>query len=134
MGLGYRYAKYTLLALLAILTILFSISIQEFGIYFGFLLLVSVALTAIYLFLHFDENINEKLIIEMAIDGFAGIIIFTYPEPNARFFMLDFSFWIAVMGMLHLVSGLFDKKNSNILWLYVISGICSSESCKNGGK
>lgn len=123
MGLGYRYAKYTLLALLAILTILFSISIQEFGIYFGFLLLVSVALTAIYLFLHFDENINEKLIIEMAIDGFAGIIIFTYPEPNARFFMLDFSFWIAVMGMLHLVSGLFDKKNSNILWLYVISGI-----------
>jgi len=123
MGLGYRYTKYILLALLAIVTIALSLSIQEFGIYFGILLLVGVALTSIYLFIHFDKKINEKLIIELAIDGFAGLIIFTYPEPNERFFMLDFSFWIAVIGMLHFVSGLFDKKNSNLFWLYIISGV-----------
>ncbi|MFK5856385.1 MAG: DUF308 domain-containing protein [Bacteroidota bacterium] len=123
MGLGYRYTKYILLAILAIATLVLSLSIQEFGIYFGILLLVGVALTSIYLFMHFDENINEKLIIELAIDGFAGLIIFTYPEPNARFFMLDFSFWLAVLGMLHVVSGLFDHRKSNLLWLYIISGI-----------
>jgi len=123
MGLGYRYTKYLLLAVLAVATLFLSLSIQEFGIYFGVLLLVGVALMAIYLFIHFDENINEKLIIELAIDGFAGLIIFTYPEPNARFFMLDFSFWIAVMGMLYFVTGLFDKKHSKLFWLYLISGI-----------
>jgi len=123
MGLGYRYTKYALLAILAIATLVFKLTIFEFGIYFGILLLVGVALTTIYLFLHFDENINEKIIIELALDGFVGLIIFTYPDPNARFFMLDFSFWIAVLGMLHFVSGLFDNKNSNFFWLYIISGI-----------
>jgi uncharacterized membrane protein HdeD (DUF308 family) len=123
MGLGYRYSKYILLAILAVATIIFTPTMQEFGIYFGILLLISAALTAVYLFIHFDENINEKLIIELAIDGFAGLIIFTYPEPNARFFMLDFSFWLAVMGILHFVSGLFDNKHSNLFWLYIISGI-----------
>ncbi len=123
MGLGYRYTKYVLLTILAITMMVLSISIQEFGIYFGVLLLVGAALSTIYLFIHFDENINEKVIIELAIDGFAGLIIFTYPHPDARFFMLDFSFWIAVMGMLHLASGIFDKKNSKLFWLYILSGI-----------
>jgi len=123
MGLGYRYTKYTLLALLAIVTLALKLPIHEFGIYFGILLLVGVALSTIYLFLHFDENVNQKLIIEIGIDAFAGLIIFTNPEPNVRFFLIDFSFWIVVMGMLHFVSGLFDHKNSNLFWLYLISGI-----------
>lgn len=123
MGLGYRYTKYILLTILAIATLVLSLSIQEFGIYFGVLLLVGAALSAVYLFIHFDENINEKIIIELAIDGFAGLIIFTYPQPDERFFMLDFSFWIAVMGMLHLTAGLFDHKKSKYFWLYVLSGI-----------
>ncbi len=123
MGLGYLYVKYILLALLAIATIIFKLPIQEFGIYFGILLIVGVALTTIYLFIHFDKNINQKLIIELGIDAFAGLVIFTTPEPTVRFFMLDFSFWIAVMGMLHFTSGLFDHKNSNLFWLYIISGI-----------
>ena len=123
MGLGYRYTKYILLTILAIAMIVLSLSIQEFGIYFGVLLLVGAALSTVYLFIHFDENINEKIIIELAIDGFAGLIIFTYPAPDARFFMLDFSFWIAVMGMLHLTAGLFDNKNGRYFWLYILSGI-----------
>ncbi len=123
MGLGYRYAKYALLTILAVATLVFSLSIQEFGIYFGILLLIGTALSAVYLFIHFDETINEKVILEMAIDGFAGLIIFTYPQPNARFFMLDFSFWIAIMGMLHFVAGIFDNKDSKLFWLYILSGI-----------
>ena len=85
MGLGYRYTKYILLTILAIAMMALSLSIQEFGIYFGVLLLVGAALSTVYLFIHFDENINEKIIIELAIDGFAGLIIFTYPAPDARF-------------------------------------------------
>lgn len=123
MGLGYRYTKYLLLTILALISMIMSLSIQEFGIYFGILLLVSVSLSTVYLFIHFDENIDEKIILEMATDGFAGLIIFTYPQPDARFFMLDFSFWIAIMGMLHFVTGLFDKKNSKSFWLYILSGI-----------
>jgi len=123
MGLGYRYTKYALLTILAITMMVLSLTIQEFGIYFGVLLLAGAALSTIYLFIHFDENINEKVIIELAIDGFAGLIIFTYPQPDARFFMLDFSFWIAIMGMLHLASGIFDKKNNKLFWLYILSGI-----------
>ncbi len=123
MGLGYLYLKYILLATLAVATVFLSLSIQEFGIYFGVLLLVGTILSAIYLFIHFDNNINQKVVLEIAIDGFAGLIIFTYPLPDTRFFMLDFSFWIAVMGIIHLSSGLFDHKESKLFWLYVLSGI-----------
>lgn len=123
MGLGYRYTKYILLTILALATFILTLSIQEFGIYFGVLLLIGAALSAVYLFIHFDENINEKIILELAIDGFAGLIVFTYPEPDARFFMLDFSFWIAIMGMLHLAAGLFEHRNSKYFWLFVLSGI-----------
>jgi uncharacterized membrane protein HdeD (DUF308 family) len=120
---GYRFARHTLLAILGIATLLLSLTIKEFGIYFGVLLLVGAATSAVYVFMHFDKQINEKLIIEMIIDGFTGLIIFTYPEPTDRFFMLDFSFWIAIMGVLYIVSGLFDNRNSNRLWLYLLSGI-----------
>ncbi len=123
MGLGYLYTKYSFLAILAIATIVLKLPIQEFGIYFGILLIVGVALTTIYLFIHFDENINQKLIIELGVDAFTGLVIFTTPEPSIRFFMLDFSFWIAVMGMLHFTSGLYDHKDSKSFWLYIISGI-----------
>ena len=123
MGTGYRLTRSILLTILGIATLALSLSIKEFGIYFGVLLIVGAALTAVYLFIHFDESIDEKIVIELAIDGFAGLIIFTYPEPTNRFFMLDFSFWIALMGILHIASGLFNKKNSNLFWLYLLSGI-----------
>lgn len=123
MGMGYRYTKYVLLTILSIATIALSLSIEEFGIYFGVSLLAGAALSVIYLFIHFNESLNEKIILELAMDGFAGLIIFTYPQPDQRFFMLVFSFWVAVMGMLHLATGLFDKKKSKLLWLYVLSSI-----------
>ena len=120
---GYRLSRLILLLLLGIATLALSLSIEIFGVFYGIFLLIGAALTSVYLFLHFDQNIDEKIIIELAIDGFAGLIIFTYPEPNERFIMLDFSFWIAIMGILHVVSGLFNKKNSKLIWLYILSGI-----------
>jgi|GEM_PF-810518 len=120
---GYRLSRSIILALYGIITIALSLSVLEFGMYFGIILMICTALTSVYLFIHFSEKIDEKIIIELIIDGFAGLIIFTYPEPGERFFMLDFSFWIAMMGAIYLVSGLFNYKNSKYMWLYVLSGI-----------
>lgn len=123
MGTGYRVTRSVFLAAIAIITMALQLSIIEFGIYFGILLLMGSASTIIYLFIHFSEHIDQKVIIELAMDIFAGLIVFTYPEPNERFFMLDFSFWIAAMGMINLASGLFDKSKKDYLWLYILSGI-----------
>ncbi len=123
MGSAFRITRSAFLALYGIITIALALSIKEFGIYFGVILMVSAAISSIFLFLYFDKKIDKNIIIELAMDGFAGLIIFTYPDPTDRFFMLDFSFWIAVMGMLYMVKGLFDKKSRKYLWLYVLSGI-----------
>ena len=123
MGSGYRITRSALLALYGITAIVLSLSVKEFGIYFGVLLMICAALTGIYIFLHFDKKIDKNIIIELAMDGFAGLIIFTYPLPTDRFFMLDFSFWIAVMGMLYMVTGLFDRELKKYFWLYILSGI-----------
>ncbi len=123
MGSAFRITRSAFLGLFGLITLILSLSIREFGIYFGVILMISTAISSVFLFLHFDKKIDKNVIIEMAMDGFAGLIIFTYPDPTDRFFMLDFSFWIAVMGMLYMVKGLFEKKNSKYLWLYVLSGI-----------
>lgn len=120
---GLRTTRSILLAIYGVVTLSLSLSVIEFGMYFGVLLLVSAALTSAFLFVNFDKKIDEKIVIELVIDGFAGLIIFTFPEPNHRFLMLDFSFWIAVMGALYLASGLFDKSIKSLFWLYILSGI-----------
>ncbi len=123
MGKGYRITRFLLLTILGLSTLFLSLTIEEFGIYFGVLLLVGALISSVYLFINFSNKIDEKIVIELIIDGFLGLIMFTYPDPGERFIMLDFSFWIAVMGALYLVTGLFDNSKNNMLWLYVISGI-----------
>ncbi len=123
MGTGYRLTRSVFLAAIAILTIILQLTIIEFGIYFGILLLMGAISTIIYLFIYFDEHIDQLLIIELAVDIFTGLIIFTYPEPDDRFFMLDFSFWLAIMGIINLTIGIFDKSRSSYFWLFVLSGI-----------
>jgi uncharacterized membrane protein HdeD (DUF308 family) len=123
MGTGYRITRSVFLGTIAIITMALQLSIIEFGIYFGILLLMGAVSTIIYLFIHFSEHIDQKVLIELAMDIFAGLIVFTYPEPDSRFFMLDFSFWIATMGMINLATGLFDKSKKDYLWLFILSGI-----------
>ena len=123
MGTGYRIARSVLFALMAFATLALTLSVKEFGIYFGIALMIGAATTILYLFIHFNESVDQKIIIELAADIFAGIIVFTYPVPDDRFFMLDFSFWIAIMGMIHLATGIFDKSKSKFFWLFILSGI-----------
>jgi len=80
-------------------------------------------MTLIYMFLHFDEHMAREIIIEMLVDGFSGLIIFTYPHSDNQFFTIVFSFWIFVMGVLMLTSGLLNKQNKDFLWGYILLGI-----------
>ncbi len=108
---------------IAITSLVLNLTINEFGFFFGVALLVGAALTSINLFLNFDHQINEKIIMESIADAFAGLVILTYPEVSQRFVLTDFSFWIAIMGMLYLNAGFFNHQGAKYFWLYVLSGI-----------
>ena len=63
MNLGYRKARSVVLLLAAVLAIALNHTMDGFAVVFGISLIVSSALTLIYVFLHFDENINQKTVI-----------------------------------------------------------------------
>ena len=94
-----------------------------YSAFFGITLSISALLTVAYLFIHFDKEFNPKMIMELVADGFAGIVIFTYPQSNEAFFMVVFSFWIVFMGALFLSSGLANLRNKESLPLYLLAGI-----------
>ncbi|OFY51756.1 MAG: hypothetical protein A2W85_08825 [Bacteroidetes bacterium GWF2_41_31] len=119
----YSIIRSSLLIIIAFASLLLSMTINEFGFFFGVALLIGGALTAIYLFIHFDETLNEKVIMEALIDVFAGLVLLTFPEISQRFVLVDFAFWIAMMGILYLSGGFFNHKKSNYFWLYVLSGL-----------
>jgi len=91
--------------------------------FFGVSLLIGAALSGIYLFIHFDEHINEKVIMEPLIDAFAGLVILTHPEVSTRFILTDFSFWMAMNGILYLAGGFFNHQKSSHFWIYVLTGL-----------
>jgi len=123
MKLSYRKARSFILLIAGLLAIGLSHTMDGYAVVFGISLLVSSALTLLYIFLHFDENINPKVVMEMIADGFSGLVLFTYPESNENFLLIVFSFWILIMGMFYLTSGLMDESNKDYLWSYVLVGI-----------
>lgn len=123
MKLGYRKARYFMLLFAGLLALGLSHTMDGYSVVFGISLLVSSALTLVHVFLHFDENINSKVVMEMIVDGFSGLVIFTYPVSNDDFLLIVFSFWIVFMGILLLTSGLLDERNKDNLWLYALTGI-----------
>ncbi len=122
MKLGYRLGRNVLFLILAGIALSIK-SIDGLSFYFGVAALTSAGLTLVYLFMHFDENVAKELIAEMVVDGFSGLIIFTYPNSNNEFYLIIFSFWLALMGIFMLTSGLQSKHNKDFLWLYVLLGI-----------
>lgn len=112
-----------LLLIVAAAGLFLELTINEFGFFFGISLLLGAALTAMSLFLSFDKQINEKNLMEPIMDGFAGLVILTYPEVSSRFVLSDFSFWIAMMGILYLNSGFFNHQSSKFFWLYILTGL-----------
>jgi uncharacterized membrane protein HdeD (DUF308 family) len=123
MKLGYRYGRIIVLVILSILAGGLRGDITGFSMYFGAGLLVAAFLSLIYLFVNFDKSLDEKLLMEMILDGFSGLIIFTYPHSDNTFFIVVFSFWIALMGIFMLSAGLFSEKNKEDLWFYVLLGL-----------
>lgn len=123
MKLNLRSFRFLLLFLVGIVAIFLNQKVDGFSVLFGITLMISAGLTVLFLFLQFDKPINEKIVMELIADGFSGIVIFTYPQSDERFFLVVFSFWIVWMGMLCLVSGLLDKKHEKMMWLYTLLGI-----------
>jgi uncharacterized membrane protein HdeD (DUF308 family) len=123
MNLSYRKARSFLLLFAGLLALGLSHTMDGYSVVYGISLIVSSVLTLIYIFLHFDENINPKIVMEMIADGFAGLVIFTYPISDQYFLLIDFSFWIVFMGALLLTSGLMEEKNKPYMWSYTMAGI-----------
>ena len=123
MKLGYRKARSFILLLSGLLAIALNHTMDGYSIVFGISLLISSAFTLIYIFLHFDDDINQKIVMEMIVDGFSGLVIFTYPTSDQNFFLIVFAFWIVFMGILYLTSGLMDQKHKAYLWSYALTGI-----------
>lgn len=125
MALGFRKARAFILLLSGLLALAINHTLDGFSVVFAISLLISSTLTLIYVFLNFDTTINQKIVMEMMVDGFSGLVIFTYPESNQNFFLIVFSFWIVFMGILITTSGLMEEKNKKFLWAYALVGIVS---------
>jgi uncharacterized membrane protein HdeD (DUF308 family) len=118
-----RIARSIIILLSGIAAVAFNQIMTGYSALFGITLSVSALLTVAYLFIHLDEEFNPKMIMELIADGFAGIVIFTYPQSNEAFFMVVFSFWIVFMGALYLSSGLSNLQNKDKMPPYLLTGI-----------
>jgi len=127
MGLGYRITRSVLIFFPALFQLTTQISNEGLSFAFAGVLLAGAFLTLIYLFLHFDEFINPKLVMELLSDAFVGIVLVTFPSPSPafaqRYFLIMFSVWLFINGMLTTVSGIMDNENKNLLWLYTLTGV-----------
>ncbi len=123
MKLGYRITRAALLLIPAILIFTTHISLEAASIVFGVAVLTGAFATMLYLFFHFDEKVNTKIMMEGLADAFFGVILFTYPTPDNQFFLIIFSAWIFYMGTLQLVSGLSIMEGTDYFWLYILAGI-----------
>ncbi len=127
MGLGYRITRSVLIVFPALLAITTQISNEGISFAFAAVFLSGAFLTLVYLFLHFDEFINPKLVMELLTDAFTGIVLVTFPAPSAafgeRYFLIMFSVWLFINGMFFATSGIMDKENKNLFWLYVLVGV-----------
>ncbi len=123
MKLGFRKTRAIVLLLAGLLALGLSHTMDGYAVVLGISLVVSSAFTLVYIFLHFDERINPKLVIEMITDGFSGLVIFTYPFSDERFLLIVFAFWIVIMGAMILTSGLMEEKNEDVMWLYTLLSI-----------
>ena len=123
--MGLRIVRSFLLLLAGLLAVVLNNIMEGYSAVLAISLVVSAAFTLIYLFLHFDEKVNEIVLMEMLADGFAGLALFTYPNSSNDFLFIVFGFWVFFMGTLYLVAGLMDEGNKPFFWLYVLLGIIS---------
>ena len=123
MKTGYRKIRAFVLLLAGLLAIALNHTMDGYAVVFGISLIVSSAFTVLYVFMRFDEEINPKVVMEMIADGFSGLVLFTYPYSDERFLLIVFAFWIVIMGMMYLTSGIMEERNKDQLWAYALAGI-----------
>jgi len=123
MKLNLRIARSIVLLFAGILAIVLNKTMEGYAVVFGLCLIVVSALTLLFVFFNFDKNINQKVVMEMIMDGFSGLVLFTYPISDQNFFLIVFAFWIVMMGVMLVTSGMMDKSKKELLWVYLLSGI-----------
>jgi uncharacterized membrane protein HdeD (DUF308 family) len=123
MKLGYRKVRSFILLFAGLLALGLSHTMDGYAVVFGISLMVSAAMTLLYVFIHFDERINQKIPIEMLLDAFTGLVIFTYPNSDDNFLLIAFAFWIVPMGAMLATSGLMEEKHKDFMWIYALTGI-----------
>lgn len=120
MGLAYRKLRCIILFIAALLAIALNHTMEGYTIVFGISVLIASALTLIYLFLRFDKDLHQKTVAEMMVDGFSGLVLFTSPYSDDKFFLFVFAFWIFFQGTLLITSGLMEIRNKPYQWHYTL--------------
>ncbi len=123
MGLHYRKARSFVILLSGLAAIILNNTLDGYSALFGITLVVASLISILHIFVYFNKPMNEKFLMELLLDGFSGVIIFTYSNSNESFFLTVFAFWAFVNGLFYLTSGLIDKKNKSYLPIYTLVGI-----------
>ncbi len=123
MGLQYRKARSFVILLSGLAAIFLNNTLDGYSAMFGITLVIASLISILHVFVYFDKPMNEKFLMELLLDGFAGVIIFTYSNSDESFFLTVFAFWAFVNGLFYLTSGLIDKENKSFLPFYTLVGI-----------
>ena len=123
MNLSLRLIRLFVLLMAGLAAVFFNHLMDGFAALFAVALAISAGLSIIFIFLQFDKQISDKLIMELIADGFSGIVLFTYPFSNEKYFYIVFSFWIVWMGMLWLTTGVLNAAKEKMMWFYTLAGI-----------
>jgi len=123
MKLEFRYIRSLLFLIPAVLALTTDIALEGLSIAFAVTSLSGAFASMVYVFIHFDEKINVKIIMEGLSDAFFGIVLVTYPLPSGQFFLVIFSAWLFVMGLFMLSGGFSMKGNESFFWFYLLVGI-----------
>lgn len=123
MGLHYRKARSLIILLSGLAAIILNNTVEGYSAMFGVTMVVASLISILHVFIYFDKPMNEKFLMELLLDGFSGVIIFTYNDSNESFFLTVFAFWAFVNGLFYLTSGLIDKENKSYLPFYTLVGI-----------
>lgn len=123
MGLSLRKVRSFIILLSGLAAIILNNNMDGYSAMFGVTLVVAALTSILHIFIYFDKPMNQKLLMELFMDGFSGVIIFTYVASDEGFFLTVFAFWSFIYGLFYLTSGLLDKENKSFLPFYTLIGI-----------
>ena len=123
MGLSLRKARSFIILLSGLAAVVLNHNLDGYSAMFGVTLVVAALTSILHIFIYFDKPMNQKLLMELFLDGFSGVTIFTYTASDEGFFLTVFAFWSFIYGLFYLTSGLLDKENKSFLPFYTLVGL-----------